>query len=318
MISVLMTAYNAEPFIEEAIGSILKQTYKHWELLIADDCSTDETKKVIAKFTDPRIRIYHNSKNLHYLRTRNKLVEKATGDFITLLDADDYCLPTRLERQLDAFNTEPHLGMCGSLVSYVDTEGSQLAIVDNKPKDYGSILEKIKVENVFTGSTIMVRMEVWRSVGGYRDFFNSLGYEDYDLTSRIVEKYPAINLAEYLYIYRQYPDSTSKKNLLYNPFKLHGVKLVQLFIKERQEFGRDSLDLGDYSGIINYVMKLNKPYVDDPSTIYRHFMWTNLNRDLPFKAFQYCIKALLVRPISWLNWKTLLLFFLIKLNLIKG
>lgn len=318
LISILMTSYNAEMFIAEAIESVLNQTYVNWELLIADDCSVDDTKTVIDKYSDPRIRTFHNTRNQHYLRTRNKLVEKARGDFITLLDADDTCVPTRLERQLDAFIREPRLGMCGCLVQYVNKFGEELPIEDSKPTDYNTILNEIKFRNVFTGPTIMVRSNVWKSVGGYRDFFNSLGYEDYDLTSRIVEKVPAINLEEPLYSYRQYPESTSRKNLLYNPFKLHGDKVVQLLIKERQGTGRDSLQIGDYAKIINYVMELHRPYVDDPSTIYRHFMWANLNRSLTADALKCSLKAIWLKPFIWANWKTLILFFFIKINLIEG
>src|SRR5262249_32870532 len=89
LVSILMTSFNAEAYIAEAIGSILRQTYSNWELLLADDCSTDQTRTVIAGFTDPRIRVYHNDHNMHYLRTRNKLIPLVRGEFIALLDADD-------------------------------------------------------------------------------------------------------------------------------------------------------------------------------------------------------------------------------------
>jgi glycosyltransferase involved in cell wall biosynthesis len=318
LISILMTSYNVESFITEAIESVLNQTYTNWELLIADDCSEDDTRTIIGKFTDPRIRTFHNSHNLHYLRTRNKLVEQAKGDFITFMDADDSCAPTRLERQLKEFSREPGLGMCGCLVRYVDKYGDELPIQDSKPTDYQAILNLIKSQNVFTGPTIMVRSNVWKAAGGYRDFFNSLGYEDYDLTSRIVEEVPAINLAERLYFYRQYPESTSRKDLLFHPFKLHGDKLVQLLINERQETGSDSLERGDYSRIINYVMELHRPYVEDPSTIYRHFMWANLNKRLTTDALKSSMKAIWIKPFSWANWKTLILYFLVRIKLVKG
>ena len=317
LVSIIMTAYNVENYVEEAIHSILNQTHEKWELLIADDCSNDNTRSVIDKFDDPRIRIYHNQRNLHYLRTRNKLVEKVTGDFITLLDADDTCVSTRLEQQLEAFIREPELGMCGCLVQYVNMKGEKLPIKDSKPLDYHTIISQIKNQNVFTGSTVMVRTDVWKLLGGYRDFFNSFGYEDYDLTSRIVEKFPAINLDEPLYIYRQYPESTSKKGLQYNPFKLHGHKLVQMLIREREESGKDSLQTGDYPKIINYIMTQHKPYVDDPSTIYRHNMWANLNRGFDVKAFRNALKAIWLKPMVWDNWKTLILFFLTRIGWVK-
>ena len=317
LVSILMTSYNVETFIAEAIKSVLNQTYSNWELLIADDCSSDNTKGVIEKFNDPRIKTYHNTYNQHYLRTRNHLVERSEGDFITFMDADDACVPTRIEHQVDAFTNNPSLGMCGCLVKYINRYGEELPIKDSKPIDYYSIRREIKERNVFTGPTIMVRSNVWKSVDGYRDFFNSLGYEDYDITSRIVEKVPAINLEETLYLYRQYQESTSRINLLYNPFKLHGDKLIQLLIKERHENGIDSLQKRDYPKVINFILEMHKPYVDDPSTIYRHLMWANLNKSFTFEALKCSLKALWMKPFTWTNWKTLLLFFLIKMRFVK-
>ena len=317
LVSVLMTAYNVEDFIGEAIHSILNQTHENWELLIADDCSTDGTRKKIDQYNDPRIRVHHNETNIHYLRTRNKLVTLARGDFITLLDSDDTCVETRFEKQLEAFRKNPNLGMCGCLVRYVNRQGQQIPLRDSKPEVYSSIRKEIKSNNVFTGSTIMVRSTVWNSVGGYRDFFNSMGYEDYDLTSRIVQNYESINLQEDLYIYRQYPESTSKQGLLYNPFKLHGAKLVQHFIAQREDSGKDSLDVEDYPGIISYVLGMHKPFVDDPSTIYRRFMWSNLNRGFIHKALQSSLMAIWTKPFNWLNWKTLALLCLIRLRIVK-
>ncbi|MCG8322224.1 MAG: glycosyltransferase [Cytophagales bacterium] len=318
LVSVLMTSFNSEKFIAEAIRSIINQTYANWELLIADDCSADSTREVIASFDDERIRVYHNSVNQHYLRTRNRLANKIKGDFITLLDSDDLCTPDRLEKQLKAFKDDPELGLCGCFVRYIDVAGKELDIPYEKPTEYNEIRKKIKNENVFTGSTILVKKSIWIDIGGYRDFFNSLGYEDYDLTSRIVEKYKCINIPDKLYIYRQYPESSSKSNLLFNPFKLHGYALIQKFIAERSGDGVDSLEKGDIPGIINFVMEKHKPYVEDPSYIYRVFMWSHLNRKMFWLAFSYSMKAIQIKPLKFINHKTLVLFFLIYLGIIKN
>ena len=317
LVSVLMTSYNAEAYVAQAIQSILNQTYTNWELLIADDCSSDNTKKIIANFQDPRIRTLHNEENLHYLRTRNKLIKYVQGEFITLQDADDWSEPDRLDKLLQAFERDPDLAMVGSCVAFVDIKGNKLSKTDHKPTKYRDILDRIGRENVFTGSTVMVRKRVWLEVGGYRDFFNSIGFEDYDLTSRIVEKFPAINLPDPLYIYRQLPESTSKKDLLYNPFKLHGDQLVRMFIEERKKGIPDSLERGDYPKILNYVMQLNRPFVDDPSRIYRGFMWSYLNRRMFGRAFKSCLKGIAIKPFKMANWKALVLYVLFRFGLIK-
>ncbi|MDX1372195.1 MAG: hypothetical protein R3321_06975, partial [Nitrososphaeraceae archaeon] len=218
---------------------------------------------------------------------------------------------------LGVFEEDPELAMCGTLVKMMNKDGVILETIDSKPISYEQILKEIPKKNVFTGSTIMVKTGIWKEFGGYRDFFNSLGYEDYDLTSRIVEKYKAINLNEALYFYRQYPESTSKKDLLYNPFKLHGYKLIQEFIQQRKQHGIDALDQNDIPFVINFIIALNKPYVNDQSLIYRELMWSFLNKSLFPHAVKNIKTALKLRPFNYQNWKALLLYILIRLKIIK-
>ncbi|MEM9678706.1 MAG: glycosyltransferase [Bacteroidota bacterium] len=317
LVSILMTSFNSSLYIQQAISSVLAQTYTNWELLIADDCSTDNTRELINKFDDPRIRKFHNDFNLHYLRSRNKLVGHVKGDFITLLDADDLAEVNRLELQLHAFEKDDQLGMCGTQVRFIDRLGSHLDIEDSKPLSFEEIKDKIRNENVFTGSTIMVKTSIWNEIGGYRDYFNSLGYEDYDLTSRIVEKYKCVNLPNKLYLYRQYPESTSKKDLIYNPFKLHGHSLVKKCIEDRAATGEDLVSKGDFPSIINFIIEQHKPFIDDSSLIYRNMMWSYLNKGLNSMATRFILKAIYIKPFNWTNWRTFIIYVLLRLRIIK-
>jgi glycosyltransferase involved in cell wall biosynthesis len=317
LVSVLMTSYNTEKFIGQAIQSMVDQTYTNWELLVADDCSTDNTRHVIAQFKDHRIKIFHNEKNLHYLRTRNKLISHVQGDFIALLDSDDIYKPEKITLQVNAFLQDQTLGMCGTLVGYMSKNGEPLSTIDEKPGTYEEVLKTIRTSMAFTGSSIMVKTSVWKEIGGYRDFFNGLGYEDYDFTSRIVEKHKSINILKPLYLYRQYPESTSRKDILFNPFKLNGHLLIQHFIHEREQYGIDSLDKNDIPAIIDFVVKKNQPYVEDPSLIYRELMWSSLHRKMNGEALKCILRAISYSPLRWVNYRTLLLFFLISVGVIK-
>lgn len=100
MISIIMPTYNRASTISKAIQSVLEQTYEEWELLVIDDCSTDQTEEVVQKFTDPRIHYYRLEENSGACVARNKGIEEAKGDFITFLDSDNEYLNTKLERQL--------------------------------------------------------------------------------------------------------------------------------------------------------------------------------------------------------------------------
>lgn len=303
-----MTAYNAEKYIAEAIESIRAQSYANWELLVADDCSTDRTRSIIDEFAagDERIKAFHNDENLHYLRTRNKLFRLAGGDLITFLDADDLAEKDRLKLQAEAFEKDPELGLCGCLVKYVDESKNRLAINNSKPLEYEDIKKTALEKNPCTGSAIMVRAEIIREIGGYRDFFSGIGNEDYDLVTRIIEKHRSINLPDELYVYRQLGNSTSRSaTVLFDMYRQHGHELVKLFMRERAETGRDSLDRGDYPKIRNFILEKHKPYVLDPSKLYRDLAADSIYSKIYDEAVSYSKKAIVKNPFEPLNYRTL-------------
>ena len=89
LVSIIMPSWNTERFIAETIQSVIDQTYQNWELLIVDDCSTDNTDEVVASFKDDRIKYFHNEKNSGAALTRNRAMREARGEWIAFLDVDD-------------------------------------------------------------------------------------------------------------------------------------------------------------------------------------------------------------------------------------
>lgn len=100
LVSIIMPSWNTEKFIGESIQSVLNQTYKKWELVIVDDCSTDNTEKIVASFNDERIRYFRNEKNSGAALTRNRAIREAKGEWIAFLDSDDLWMPQKLECQI--------------------------------------------------------------------------------------------------------------------------------------------------------------------------------------------------------------------------
>lgn len=100
VVSVIMSVYNAEEYLKEAIDSILSQTFQQFEFIIVDDASTDASYSIIKGYTDKRIRIIQNEKNIGLTKSLNKALKYATGKYIARMDADDICFPTRLEKQV--------------------------------------------------------------------------------------------------------------------------------------------------------------------------------------------------------------------------
>lgn len=107
LVSVIMPTYNCGRFIKESIDSVLAQTYENWELLIVDDCSTDETETIVRTYADNRIHYLRNKQNLGAALTRNRALREAKGRYIAFLDADDLWLPEKLARQI-AYMEEHH------------------------------------------------------------------------------------------------------------------------------------------------------------------------------------------------------------------
>ena len=100
LVSIIMPSYNTGRFIKETIESILAQTYPNWELIIVDDCSTDNTDEVVTSFQDNRIRFLKNDVNSGAAISRNRALREAKGKWIAFLDSDDLWLPEKLEKQI--------------------------------------------------------------------------------------------------------------------------------------------------------------------------------------------------------------------------
>lgn len=101
LVSIIMPSWNTGKYIAESIQSVLAQTYTNWELIIVDDCSTDNTDEVIANFCDKRIRYFKNTQNSGAALTRNRALREANGEWIAFLDSDDIWLPEKLEKQIE-------------------------------------------------------------------------------------------------------------------------------------------------------------------------------------------------------------------------
>lgn len=104
LVSIIMPSWNTGQFISESIDSVLSQSYSNWELIIVDDCSTDNTDDIIRHYSDDRIKYYKNEHNQGAALTRNRAISQAQGEWIAFLDSDDLWMPDKLEKQLSFMN----------------------------------------------------------------------------------------------------------------------------------------------------------------------------------------------------------------------
>lgn len=100
LVSVIMPSWNTGRFIAESINSVIAQTYENWELIIVDDCSTDDTDEIVASFADDRIKYFKNEKNSGAALTRNRAMREAQGEWIAFLDSDDLWTADKLEKMI--------------------------------------------------------------------------------------------------------------------------------------------------------------------------------------------------------------------------
>lgn len=194
-VSILMAAYNAERFIEQALQSIYDQNFQDFEVVIVDDCSTDATADILLKMKDSRTAIYRNATNQGLTKSLNAGIKLCRGDYIARMDADDISHPGRFEKQVRFLDDNPDCIAVGSWYERIDENGRVWAKREN-PTDCDDIKNELLIGNCIGHSTAMVRRRELVTVGGYNEAYQYA--QDYDLWLRLTERGSVHNLPDYL------------------------------------------------------------------------------------------------------------------------
>lgn len=206
-ISVIMPAYNAEPYILEAVNSILQQTLADFELIVINDGSTDNTGALVAALDDPRIRLVHNDGNRGLIYTRNLGVELAQGEFIAYLDSDDAAFPERLEKQMAYLRRHPELVAVGAWAQPMDAKGNYRNFFWRYPGDSEFVKATLLFRAYINTSTFFIRTAAMKQLKFSPH--HELG-EDYDMYMRCVKLYKVENIPEVLIAFRLHATSITK------------------------------------------------------------------------------------------------------------
>ncbi len=265
-VSVIMPTYQAADHVRRSVRSILTQTLVDLELIVGDDGSTDDTRSLLDSFDDARIVRSHSEDNMGSLRTRNRLLGLARGEFIAFQDADDESAAHRLEALVAAFRANPELGVIGSNCDYVDTAGRYLSRSD-KPLTHDSIVAVARSRNPFVFPTLMVRRSVVERVGTFREYFWDLGNYDLDWTLRLIELTRSANLPDSLVRFQLKWGSNSLT--IRNPRKLVADRFALFLADERRERGTDSLDEGRWARVEEFFRPLEAEVTREPSRVFR-------------------------------------------------
>ncbi len=207
-VSIVMPNYNGSRYISEAINSVLKQTYTNWELIIVDDCSTDESLSIIKPFlVDTRIRLVTQSINQKIAKTRNKAIELAQGEYIAFLDSDDTWMPNKLERQLGYFKHDKQVAVVYAYYSQMDEHG----------RDLGKTIKsktKVTYNDMLKTNSIGCLTAIYHVAKVGKRYFVNQSHEDYIFwLFMLKEGFIAIGIDEVLAKYRVSNSSHSSNKL---------------------------------------------------------------------------------------------------------
>ena len=194
-VSVIIPVYNAEEFLNETINSVLNQTFGDFELIIADDMSTDRTKEIVMSYTDPRIRYVFYKHD--FIATRNRSLRLAQGKYIAQLDHDDLMLPERLQIQYDFMESHTDIAACGG---FMQRFGKHTGVWQ-KPLDPDELLLATVVATPILNPTGFIRREILTK----HKIMHKRGYstaEDFKFWTDIAKAGKLANIPEVLVLYR--------------------------------------------------------------------------------------------------------------------
>jgi glycosyltransferase involved in cell wall biosynthesis len=310
-LTILMPAYNASLYIEEAIESLLSQTYADFELWVIDDGSADETFTIATELAakDERIRIFRNPVNQGKLYTVNSKVREVVSPFFTITDADDVSHPQRLEKQVDKLKSDAALMMCGTAYIAMDEDGYFIRAV-HLVTDLEQLRQRSLVQSPFMGGTMVMKTVLLQNFQElYRSYFENC-MEDTDLACRILDKYAATNLDELLYCYRIVPTSLTRSKVTIRSLNIY--KLIAQLSISRKNMGKDCLELGDLARADDFMMKIEREYAQDSALWLRHQSFFYLYWGQHALAFSAIADAIALKPF---HVKTVASFILINVRI---
>ena len=268
-ISVIMSVYNGEEYLEKAVDSVLAQSFEDFELIVINDCSTDKTGEILASYAekDSRVKVHTNEVNLRLPSSLNKAISLAIGKYIARMDADDICMPDRLKRQYDFMESNPDVAL--SSCRFMTLKNGVISSGGCGGKnDHESLKALLLVTNPILHPGIIAKADVIHELGYDKSFTCT---EDMELWSRFVMADHKIEiLPEYLMIYRlhdkQITETTRERQRgevlaiqkRYFAHWLEGMtpELENFYISGI--YFRDNADIGQFCAFFKWLKAVNR------------------------------------------------------------
>ena len=268
-ISVIMSVYNGEDYLAEAIESVLNQTFKDFELIIINDCSSDSTAEILERFakSDERVKVHTNEVNLRLPSSLNKAISLAQGKYIARMDADDICLSERLEKQYEFMEKNPSVALSScrfmTLKNGVVSSGGCGGKCDSE-----SVKALLLVTNPILHPGIIAKADAIKNLGYDKNFTCT---EDMELWTRFVTAgYNIEIMPEYLMIYRLHDKQITETTLEKQHKEVVAIeknyyeKLLEAMDGKQEEFYirgiyfRENTDINKFSEFYKWLKAVNR------------------------------------------------------------
>lgn len=287
-ITVLLPVYNAAKHIENAVKSILNQTFKDFELLIINDGSIDKSVEIIKTFKDKRIQLIHNPANLGLIKTLNKGIDLTKGKYIARMDADDIAMPNRLEKQVAFLENNSEYALVGTQANFIF--GDKLSNTLFSMETNSEILPVLSLFSCpFIHPSVMIKTAI------LKEFYYHEGFtaaEDYELWTRILKKYPCANLSESMLQYRIHDNNIST---IQNDKQIDSVRRIYEANLKYIQMSYTEADLDIY-------LKISGSYQKDISLndLKNIKIWLNKMQSFLLKEGNY--KAEIIQEVIKITW----------------
>lgn len=203
-VSVVLPVYNAGHYLSDAVNSILNQSFREFELIIVDDCSTDGSQELLAAIDDPRIRLVRKQTNTGIVDCLNTGISYSRADLVARMDADDISHPARLEKQYQFMQSDPALAVCGTWIRYIPSEE-----ISEFPVSHDEIVLRLLERSPFAHPSVMLRKSLLEK---HQLRYEKIPHaEDYFLWTQVPGKGKMANIPEVLLLYRIHDSQVSQR-----------------------------------------------------------------------------------------------------------
>ena len=246
-VSVIMNCHNGERYLDQAIESVLKQTYTNWEIIFWDNKSIDNTSKIIRSYKDQRIKYYYSEEYNKLGKARNLALDKASGELIAFLDCDDLWLPKKLELQIPFFD-DPEVGIAISNSIFFNNKGKEKLLYKRVPKQ-GFVFKELLESYYISMETVIIRKSKLKILSEYFDERFEV-IEEFDLFIRLSKYCKLVYVNKILGKWRIHESSLTwkRKDLFPKETRLFIKKINKLFPEARTVYKKNIEKL--YNNII--------------------------------------------------------------------